>query len=65
MGDIVDRLTSELTPDNIRQMKAVGLGELAEAIFAELERMARMVPRPINTRVQARLNELQNALREE
>ena len=65
LGDILYRLTSELTPDNVKQMKTVGLGELAETIVAELERMVGMLPRPINTRVQARLTELQNALREE
>ncbi len=61
LDDILYRLASVLTPDKVKQMKAAGMGELAEAIVVELESMERMLPRPINTQVQARLTELRAA----
>jgi len=68
-GEILLKLVTVLTPDDIRRMKAAGLGDLVKAILNGLGMMVagwRRECGPVDSEVwaevQIRLNELRTAL---
>lgn len=70
-GEILLKLVTVLTPDDVRQMKAAGLGDLAKKNIDGLDMMAagwRRECGPLDSEVwaevQIRLNELRAALGE-
>ncbi|MBA7669167.1 hypothetical protein ES703_77295 [subsurface metagenome] len=71
-GEILLKLVTVLTPDDVRRMKAAGLGDLAKAILNGLDTMVAgwrrecgRIDSEVWDEVQARLNELRVALHEE
>jgi len=75
LGEILLKMASALTPDDIRQMKAAGCGDEVRAILGDLDKLAvswydgeygviSLVDVQIWANVRSSLNELQAALRE-
>lgn len=70
--EILLKLVTVLTPDDVKRMKAAGLGDLAKAILNGLDtivagwqRECGRIDSEVWDEVLARLNELRAALREE
>ena len=70
-GEILLKLVTVLTPDDVRRMKAAGLGDLAKAILNELgmmvagwQRECGRIDSEVWDEVQIRLGELRAALGE-
>jgi len=75
LGEILFKMASVLTPDNIKQMKAAGCGDEVRAILGDLDKLAvswhdgkygvmSLVDVQIWARVRNSLDELRTALRD-
>jgi hypothetical protein len=75
LGEILLKIVSVLTPDDIRQMKAVGCGDEVRAILGNLDKLAMswhdgeygvmsLIDVQIWANVRSSLNELRAVLRE-
>ena len=75
LGEILLKMVSVLTPDDIRQMKAAGCGDEAKAILGDLDKLAMswhdgkygvmsLVDVQVWADVRSSLDELRAALRE-